>query len=552
MTSILLAIARGYVNEVDEANKVEVKSVKSDFGNVDELGEVELRSTMLVLEKLRSFGLTNVVVLDFCTPLSLLLDLFQFLPIDEEIYLGGSIEPKGGNVSFTKTKEFDNIKEIDGKRETLKLGVRINDLWHVNNRNGSKHLEMILMDDKGAWFPRFRVVKLPRSQGVGFRGDLISAVVKKEDLVVWESRLVKNETYVMHNFKILKNQPQYRVCDHDYKLIFIGATIVKVQPLPNIPMKLFNFKSIKQIKDGDFHAGILIDVIGIVHNVKNNPNSTSVVFDMFDLSGFAIGCTLWDSYATKFMDHWDGIDKSKGFVIILTQAKIKPASGPWPVSISNFWHGTKLLMDQDFPQIKEMKELLKQYKLDIQVCCGNDVANFILWDQECTNIIGKSVVELMEATEDDPKIFPKDLDVLLGVELAFKVRVQPQRRCASVIKTCDDAEIIRVIKDVLEENKCNLSGIGNNDPNVDTHATPSKRLLPMFDGENTPHRVNRSNVVLDQLNHILHRALLKRLFDIVDLTFSDSVSDYFSEIIELQDFSKKTVVIFLEGDSKGD
>jgi len=47
----------------------------------------------------------------------------------------------------------------------------------------------------------------------------------------------------MHNLKILKNRGQYRVCDHVCKLLFIGAIVIKVQPLPDIPMKPFNFKS---------------------------------------------------------------------------------------------------------------------------------------------------------------------------------------------------------------------------------------------------------------------------------------------------------------------
>jgi len=45
-------------------------------------------------------------------------------------------------------KKFDMIKYIDGKRETLKLGVRVFDHWYVNNRDSSVHFEMILIDQK--------------------------------------------------------------------------------------------------------------------------------------------------------------------------------------------------------------------------------------------------------------------------------------------------------------------------------------------------------------------------------------------------------------------
>jgi len=45
-------------------------------------------------------------------------------------------------------KKLDMIKDIDGKRETLKLGVRVIDYWYVKSRNYNLHLEMILMDQK--------------------------------------------------------------------------------------------------------------------------------------------------------------------------------------------------------------------------------------------------------------------------------------------------------------------------------------------------------------------------------------------------------------------
>jgi len=48
-------------------------------------------------------------------------------------------------------RELDMIKDIDGNRETLKLAVRIIDLWVMGNKNssGSKgHIKMILMDQK--------------------------------------------------------------------------------------------------------------------------------------------------------------------------------------------------------------------------------------------------------------------------------------------------------------------------------------------------------------------------------------------------------------------
>ena len=41
----------------------------------------------------------------------------------------------------------------------------------------------------------------------------------------------RGQPYIMHNFKILKNQGQFQVCEDPYKLLFIGATTIKEQPI---------------------------------------------------------------------------------------------------------------------------------------------------------------------------------------------------------------------------------------------------------------------------------------------------------------------------------
>ena len=90
-----------------------------------------------------------------------------------------------------------------------------------------------------------------------FQGDMIHAMVKKEDISLWEEKLVEGHTYIMHNFKIMKNQGQFRVCDHPYKLLFIGATTIKEQRISSIPLNIYNFKSIEDIVDGKFSADLV-------------------------------------------------------------------------------------------------------------------------------------------------------------------------------------------------------------------------------------------------------------------------------------------------------
>jgi len=50
-------------------------------------------------------------------------------------------------VGSAMAKKLDMIKDINRKRKTLKLGVRVVDHWYVQSRDSNLQLEMILMDE---------------------------------------------------------------------------------------------------------------------------------------------------------------------------------------------------------------------------------------------------------------------------------------------------------------------------------------------------------------------------------------------------------------------
>jgi len=54
------------------------------------------------------------------------------------------------------------------------------------------------------------------------------------------------------------------VCEHPYKLLFIGATSVKLQVIAKLPMKAYNFKSIKDIVSDNFIPDLLIGMRNII------------------------------------------------------------------------------------------------------------------------------------------------------------------------------------------------------------------------------------------------------------------------------------------------
>ena len=98
------------------------------------------------------------------------------------------------------------------------------------------------------------------------QGDVIPLMIKKEDISTWEDKLKEGDNYIMHNFKILNNRAQYRICDHPFKLLIIGATSVRRQPIANIPAKVWKFKSIKDIIDGHYSTNLLVSKFFVIHS----------------------------------------------------------------------------------------------------------------------------------------------------------------------------------------------------------------------------------------------------------------------------------------------
>ncbi|KAH1225857.1 Replication protein A DNA-binding subunit C [Glycine max] len=201
----------------------------------------------------------------------------------------------------------DKIRSIDGSKETLKLAVRITDLWFVGTPNKSEQAEMVFVDSEG---------------------DQIHAICKSDHLKSWKADLKENCTYVMHNFKVVKNDGQFRVCEHKYK----------EADLHELPFKEFRFVEFANVVAGNFVSGLLVDIIGVVDQVvfrHVSSKNTRVVFRMKDLSGEILSCTLWENYCTQFLSYLNERGDDGPMVIILTHARIKDAQGSYPASVSN-------------------------------------------------------------------------------------------------------------------------------------------------------------------------------------------------------------------------
>ena len=117
------------------------------------------------------------------------------------------------------------------------------------------------------------------------QGDQIHVVCKADQLKSWKADLKENSTYVMHNFKVVKNDSQFRVCEHEYKLVFIRVTVVREADLHELSFKEFKFVEFGNVVAGNFVASLLVGEPS--HNLCSHfdHNFFSFFNDLFLFSG---------------------------------------------------------------------------------------------------------------------------------------------------------------------------------------------------------------------------------------------------------------------------
>ncbi|KAG4915520.1 hypothetical protein JHK87_053077 [Glycine soja] len=356
----------------------------------------------------------------------------------------------------------DKIKLIDGSREALKLSIRITDLWYIGIPGKTEQVEMVVIDSDG---------------------DEIDVVCKQDQLKSRKADLKENLTYVMHNFKVIKN-------------------------------------------DGKFRLVVVLDVIGVVDEVVFryvSSKNTMVVLNLKDLR-------LWENYCLQFFSYLNDIEDERAIVILLTHARIKEAQGievrsilmPIGQGISQV-SGLSQLSSKDVflsktevknisqinasseefvcvivakittivmdnyswcylacgqcykkadmqtvsftcPSGKENDQPVLRYRVEVMVNHKGEQTKFLIWDREYAQLDG----------DVDLNASPQALDRLLGCFLAFKVKVQPRFRNSVVLKYSDESDLINVVLDMIPDSEQSLSITADHDGSMLSSSLPTE------------------------------------------------------------------------------
>jgi len=142
----------------------------------------------------------------------------------------------------------------------------------------------------------------------------------------------------------------------------------------------------------------IVDVIGVVQDMgycqlqEGTGKKLQVNFTFRDLSDITLNCTLWESYAGKFIQYNNDRKEHGPVIVLIKYGKVKEEglehvdllykliivicvfifyvficyfflmslaniSGRFPLSISNTYSFTKLFINEDIPEINQFREM---------------------------------------------------------------------------------------------------------------------------------------------------------------------------------------------------
>ncbi|XP_058775071.1 uncharacterized protein LOC131649297 [Vicia villosa] len=145
---------------------------------------------------------------------------------------------------------------------------------------------------------------------------------------------------------------------------------------PEIPHNYLNIIALNSIVEGRFQSNVLVDLIGGITDITqtqvNGDNSKNrIVFSIVDASKTVVQCTLWGQLAVQLYEYYKNNKQASNIVIVLINARVKEAQGGFPVSVSNTWNGTKLLIND--LAIEEVKSLKERLGVDLPLLSSSSV-----------------------------------------------------------------------------------------------------------------------------------------------------------------------------------
>ncbi|KAH1228188.1 Replication protein A DNA-binding subunit C [Glycine max] len=369
----------------------------------------------------------------------------------------------------------EKIKSFDGSKETLKLSVRISDLWFIGTPNKSEQDEMVFVDSDCVLgnipFRKYRFAGFADVVAGQFEPGLLVDVIGVVEEVVFRQVSGKGRRVVL-KLKDLSQQSLSCTLWDDYCLQFLkflddyegdGPIIVllshcRIKEAQGFyPASINNsFKASKLIINQpvieiqEFNEQyFLLAELGIEARpgFKSHGEGSTQLSSSIQLSSKE---SFFGKAEAKTIADINTISEEIVCVTVGTITRIVLDNHSWCYTACIQCHKKSDAEMAPFTCAcgKYNKEVVLRYRLEVMINQGNESTKFLLWDRECSELIGQSA----DADGDvDLNASPQALDKLLGYELAFKIKVQPKFRNSAVLKCSADSSLINAVMDMLAD-----------------------------------------------------------------------------------------------------
>ncbi|KAH1241605.1 hypothetical protein GmHk_07G019154 [Glycine max] len=370
----------------------------------------------------------------------------------------------------------DKIKSIDGSKETLKLSVRISDLWFIGTPNKSEQAEMVFVDfdvcfNSGFFFVDvIGVVEEVVFRQVSGKGRRV--VFKLKDL---SQQLLSCTSWDDYCLQFLKFLDDYEG-DGPITVLLSHCRIKEAQG--SYPASISNsFKASKLIINQpvmeiqEFNERLAELGIEARSGFKSHGEGSTQLSGSIQLSSKE---ALFGKAKAKSIANINTISEEIVCVTIGTITRIVLDNHSWCYTTCIQCHKKSDAEMAPFTCAcgKYNKEVVLRYRLEVMINQGNESTKFLLWDRECSELIGQSTDVVnkhkIEDGDVDLNASPQALDKLLGYELAFKIKVQPKHLQKMNIPVSDSNHS-------AQHESQSLTVTSDHDPLLGLPLTPTKR-----------------------------------------------------------------------------
>ncbi|XP_006590074.1 uncharacterized protein [Glycine max] len=269
----------------------------------------------------------------------------------------------------------------------------------------------------------------------------------------------------------MKNDGQFRICDHRYKLVFTGATVVRQSDLEDLPFKKYKFADFTNVIVGLFQPELLVG--SYAPSVSNLLRASKLLINeaVFEIQEFRKRLSDLGIQVRSILTPSDQ-GSSQLSACSYSYKKVDVETAAFTCACGKY---------NDQPVLR--------YRLEVMVNHKEESTKFLLWDRECTELIGQST---NEEGDVDLNVSPQALDKLLSYVLAFKVKVQPKFNNVVVLRYSNDIDLINAVVDMLPDAEVqapildsddpfqlesqSVSVTANHDPLLGLPLTPTKRI----------------------------------------------------------------------------